>query len=99
VITVPATVSPVTAVHEYVHQWTGQQQQERQGAKEVGAVFAQQKVRGDSAEHEKSDGVSGAPERWRAVLVGPLSMRMVVIHLKPPRVKLPVFAACIHRHA
>jgi hypothetical protein len=93
----------MTAVHEHVHQWTGQQQQERQGPEEVGAVFAEQKVRGDSAEHDKSDGISGAPERRRGVLIVLLSrllwVSMVVIHLKPPRVKPSVVAACIRRHA
>ena len=72
-VPVPAAVSPMTAVHEHVHQWTGQQQQERQCAKEVGAVFAQQKVRSNSAKYEKSDGISGAPKRRRAALVGLLS--------------------------
>ena len=95
----PATVSPMTAVHEHVHQWAGQQQQERQCAKEVGAVFAQQKVSGDSAEYEETDGISGTPKRRRAVLVGLLSVCMVVIHLKPPKVQLPVLAASIRRHA
>ena len=99
----PATVPPMTAVHEHVHQWTGQQQQERQSAKEVGAVFAQQKVRSDGAKNEKSDGISGAPERWRTVPVWLLSrlsrMCMVVVHLKPPRVKLTAFAAFLRRHA
>jgi hypothetical protein len=93
------TVPPVTAVHEHVHQWAGQDQQEGQGPEEVGPVFAQQKVCGDSAEYEKSDGISGAPKRRRAVLVGLSRVCMVVIHLKSPRVKLLVFAASIRRHA
>lgn len=82
----PATVPPMPAVHEHVHQWAGQQQQERQCAKEVGAVFAQQKVRGDSAEYEETDGISGTPERRRAALLGLLIVCMVVIHLKPSKV-------------
>ena len=69
----PAIVSPMTAVHEHVHQWAGQQQQERQCPKEVGAVFAQQKVRSDCTKHEQAEGISGAPKRWCAVRVGPLS--------------------------
>ena len=74
-ITVPTAVPPMTAVHEHVHRCAGQQQQERQSAEEVGAVLAQQKVRRDSAEHKKSDGISGTPKRRRAVLVG-LSSRL-----------------------
>jgi hypothetical protein len=94
VVTVPATMPPVTTmttVHEHVHHWAGQQQQERQCAKEVGAVLAQQKVRGDGAEHEQADRIPGAPERRRPVLLGLVSrlsrMSMVVIHLKPPKVQ------------
>ena len=91
------------AVHEHVHQWAGQQQQEGQGPEKVGTVFAEKKVRGDSAKYEKSDGIPGAPERRRVVLVGLVSrllwVSMVVIHLKPPRVKLSVPAASIRRHA
>jgi hypothetical protein len=73
VVTVAAAVSSVSAVHEHVHQRAGQQQQEGQGPEEVGTVFAEKKVRGDSAEHEQSDGIPGAPERRRGVLVGLLS--------------------------
>ena len=69
----PTTVPPMTAVHEHVHQWAGQQQEERQGAEEVGAMLAQQKVRRNSAEYEETDRISGTPERRRAVLVGLLS--------------------------
>ena len=72
----PATMPSMcamSAVHEYVHQWAGQQQQERQCAKGVGAVFAHRKVRGDGSEHEQTERISGAPERRCAVLVGPLS--------------------------
>ena len=92
-------MAPVAAVHEHVHQRAGQQQQERQGAEEVRAVLAQQKVRRDGAEDEKADCISGAPERRRAVPVGLLRVQMVVVHLRPPRVKLTVFAAFIRRHA
>ena len=112
VVTVAATLSTLStmpampAVHENVHQWAGQQQEKRQSPEKVGAVFAKKKVRGDSAEHEKSDGIPGSPERRRAVLVervGLVSrllwMSMVVIHLKPPRVKLSVLAASTRRHA
>ena len=99
----PATVTAVTAVHEDVHQRAGEQQQEGQRPEEVGAVFAEEEVRGDSAEYEKSDGIPGAPERWRVVLVGLLSwllqMRMVVIHQEPPKVQLGVLAALSRGHA
>jgi len=80
-------MTAMTAVHEHVHQGASQQQQEGQGPEEVGAVFAEKKVRGDSAEHEKSDGIPGAPERRRVVLVGLPGVCMVVIHQKSPRVK------------
>ena len=99
-------MSAMPAVHEHVHQRAGQQQQEGQGPEKVGPVFAEKKVRGDSAKDEKSDGIPGAPERRRAVpveLVRLLSwlfwVSMVVIHLKPPRVKLSVLATSIRRHA
>jgi hypothetical protein len=80
VITVTTTVSPMTPVHEHVHQRAGQQQQERQCAKEVVTVFAQQKVRGDGAEYQEPDGVSRTPERRRAVLADLLNVCMVMIH-------------------
>ena len=102
---VPA-LPAMPAVHEHVHQRAGQQQQEGQGPEEVGSVFAEKKVGGDSAEHEQSDGIPGAPERRRAVLVELVGLvsrllwvNMVVIHLKPPRVKPSVLAASIGRHA
>ena len=72
----PATMPSMcalSAVHEYVHQWAGQQQQEWQCAKAVGTVFAQQKTRGEGSEHEQAECVSEAPERRCAVLVEPLS--------------------------
>ena len=58
-----AAVFAVTVAHEDKHQRTRQQQQERQRAEEVGAVLAQQEVRGDGAHHEQADGVARAPER------------------------------------
>ena len=98
-----ATVSAMPAVHEHVHQWAGQQQQEGQSPEKVSPVFAEKKVRGDSAQYEKSDGIPGAPERRRTVLVGPvrrlLWVSMIVIHLKPPKVKPSVLATFIGRHA
>ena len=106
VVTVAAIVSSVPAVHEHVHQRAGQEQQEGQGPEKVGTVFAEKKVRSDSAEYEKSDGIPGAPERRRVVLVGlvglvsrSLWVSMVVIHLNPPRVELAVLATSIGRHA
>jgi len=57
----------VPAVHEQVHQWAAQQQQERQCAEEVGAVFAQQDVRGNRAECEQTERMAEAPERQCAV--------------------------------
>jgi hypothetical protein len=51
-------MSSMPAVHEHVHERAGQQQQERQCAKEVGAVLAQQEVRGDSAENEQAECVA-----------------------------------------
>lgn len=92
-VAVSAPVPPITAMTAMtaVHdQWASQQQQKGQGPEEVGAVFAQKKVRGDSAEHEKSDGIPGAPKRRCVVLVGLLSrllwVSVVVIHLNSPRV-------------
>ena len=103
VVTVAATVSAMPAVHENVHQWAGQQQEKRQSPEKVGPVFAEKKVCGDSAKYEKSDGIPGAPERRRTVLVGLVSrllwVSMVVIHLKPPMVKLSVLATSTRRHA
>jgi hypothetical protein len=91
------TMTAMTAVHKHVHQWTGQQQQERQCAKQVGAVFAQQKVRGDSAEYEETDGISRTPKRRRAVLLGLLSVCMVMIHQSLQRSNGLVLAALIRR--
>jgi hypothetical protein len=72
-VTVPASMSTMSAMHEHVHERAGQQQQERQCAKEVGAVLAQQKVRGNGTEYEQAECVPGAPEWRRAVMFGPLS--------------------------
>ena len=99
VVTVAASLSSVAAVHEHVHQWAGQQQQEWQRPKKVGAVFAEQKVHGDSADDEETDGISGAPKRRRAIPVGVFRVCMVVIHQLPPKVQVPVLAVSIRRHA
>lgn len=64
------TMSTVTVMHEDMHQRAGQQQQIRQRTEEVGAVFGQQKVRGDGAENYQTDAISGAPERWFGCLSG-----------------------------
>ena len=60
---VTAAVTTMAVVHEDMHQRTRQQQQERQGAEEVGTVFAQKKVRGDGAHDEQADGIARAPKR------------------------------------
>ena len=59
-----------------MHQRTGQQQQQRQRAEEVGTVLAQQKVGGNGTHDEQPDGVAGTPEAfWLGVIV-----RVAVIH-------------------
>jgi hypothetical protein len=63
----------MSTMHEHVHQRASQQQQEWQGPKEVGTVFAQQKICSDCAEYEQTECVSRAPERRRNVLTRPLS--------------------------
>lgn len=74
----------MSAVHEQVHQRAGQQQKEWQCPKNMGTVFAQQKVHSDNAEDKQADGIPGAPERRRAMLFGmasrPRCMRRVVVH-------------------
>jgi hypothetical protein len=52
----------MTAVHEDMHQWAGQQQQERQRAEQVRAVLGEQEVRGNGAQHDQSDRGARAPE-------------------------------------
>ncbi|OAK63605.1 hypothetical protein A3K87_16065 [Variovorax paradoxus] len=63
VVCVTIAVTPMTAVHEDMHQRTRQKKQERQGAEEVGAVFAQEEVRRDGAHDDQADGITRAPER------------------------------------
>ena len=58
VVTLTATVSAMSVVHEDVHQRAGQYQQPRQCTEEVSAMLAEQKVRGNSSEDNEADGVT-----------------------------------------
>ena len=58
VVRVTTAVTTMAVVHEDMHQRTRQQQQEWLGAKEVGAVLAQQEVRRDGAHDEQTDGIA-----------------------------------------
>ncbi len=61
-VIVTITMSAMAMVHENVHQRTRQQQQKRQRTKEVGAMFAQEKVCGDGAHDEEPEGIASPPE-------------------------------------
>ena len=75
----PATsaVTTVSVMHEGVHAQATEQQKERQGSEKMSAVFGQQKVRGNRAEHEQAERIAGTPERLRLRL----ELRMVMHHL------------------
>lgn len=57
-----ATVAAVPTVEE-MHQWTKRQQQEGQGAHQVGAVLGEKEETGDREEAEKDPGQRGAALR------------------------------------
>jgi predicted GNAT family acetyltransferase len=82
-------VAAMPAVHENMHQWTGQQEQERRCAQEMGAVLTQQKIAGDATEYQQAEGVPGGPE-WRRRGLTRLCI-MDVVHLTLPW--LSAFAA------
>jgi hypothetical protein len=69
-----AVVMAMPMVHEEVHQRTGQQQQIRQRAEDMGTVFSEQEIRGNGAQHEQADGVARTPE-------APGFNVMVMVHL------------------
>jgi hypothetical protein len=82
-------VAAMPAVHENMHQWTGEQKQERCCAQEMGAVLTQQKIAGDATKYQQAEGVPGAPE-WRRRGLTRLCI-MDVVHLTLPW--LAAFAA------
>ena len=62
---VVVTLAAMSVVHEDVHQRAGQQEQERQCAKKVRAVLADQEIRSNRAENEQADRIARAPEGLR----------------------------------
>ena len=80
VVSMTASVSTMTVVHEHVHQRAGQQQQERQRTEEVGAVLAQQEVRCDGAQDDQADGIARASE---GLGFGVVPGRIVIHFLSP----------------
>lgn len=60
--TMVLTMAPMTVMHEDMHQRTGQQQQERQGADNMRQVLGQEEVARDRPDDDQSDRVTGAPK-------------------------------------
>ena len=56
----------VSAMHEHVHQWTGEQQQPRQRAEQVSTVLDPEKPPGHSRQYQTAE--AEAPERWWIVV-------------------------------
>lgn len=48
-----ATMSPMPAVHEEMHQWAQQEERKRQEAEQMGGVLGDQKERGNAEEHDE----------------------------------------------
>ena len=67
------TMITMTVMHENMHQRASQQQQERQRAKEVGAVLGQQEVPSDGTQNEQPDGVARTPKMGRCLMLSMVS--------------------------
>ncbi|AGA70991.1 hypothetical protein HB13667_09780 [Pseudomonas putida] len=48
-------VSPMSSMHEDMHQRTGEQQQIRQGSNDMGKVLGEQEVDGDPTDYHQAD--------------------------------------------
>lgn len=68
------TMSAMAAVHEQMHQRTGQDQQIRQDAEEVGPVLGQQKERRHRAQHQPTDAKTRSPQASGSVRLGRCSV-------------------------
>ena len=55
-VTFATSMSPMSAVHEDVHEWASQQQQEWQRAEKVGAVFGEQEIQRNAGQDDQTDG-------------------------------------------
>lgn len=73
-VMVMASMASVAAMHKEMHQWAGQQEQERENAQHMGAMFGKEQC---PADHKKAEHHEPRPGSQKAALPG---VRMLVVH-------------------
>jgi hypothetical protein len=72
------SMSTMSAVHEKMHQWAGEEEQPRQEGKDMSAMLRDQKVPADRQEADKNDvGARGKETRLPAVMIAMIHFRLL----------------------
>jgi hypothetical protein len=58
-------VAVVSSMHEHMHQWTGEQHQPRQRAKQMGTVLGPKEPASHCRQYQTADAEARSPEWWR----------------------------------